>query len=374
MINSDLLPDVSFAETDVAKVEERIITIYEKFADVTLYPGDPTRLFLEGVSFLLAGQNLNMDAAGKNNLLKYAPEGFLDHLSYFLHTKRNGKGPAVTAFAFHIAEPKVEPVIIAQGVRIRAAGDVVFATDEEVVIEPGELVVQVGATCLVAGEIGNGFVVGQIKALMDNVPHISMVVNTVTSNGGVNVEGNEGLRKRTSLATEQYAVAGTRPGIEYHVRSAHQGIKDVEVWEPSDGVVHAAILMEGGELPTDEVVALVHNHLNQEEVKPFTDTQTVVKPTVIEGDIYLKFFILTSYAAKSVEITQEVMNKVNEYMAWQRAELGRDIIPSKLVELVQSVQGVQRVVEVAPDYRALHPWEVAFLTPLTIDYGGLSDE
>lgn len=52
------LPDISFVETDASRVERDVITTYEAITEKSLYPGDPVRLFLESLAYLIAQQRL----------------------------------------------------------------------------------------------------------------------------------------------------------------------------------------------------------------------------------------------------------------------------------------------------------------------------
>ena len=55
---------LAFAELSVEEVEKSVLTSYETIAKTTLYPGDPVRLFLESLAYVLALQNSVIDMAG----------------------------------------------------------------------------------------------------------------------------------------------------------------------------------------------------------------------------------------------------------------------------------------------------------------------
>lgn len=373
-MNRRFLPDIAFCETDTKKVEAAIITGYEEVTSTTLYPGDPVRLFLEGVAFLIAQQNVLIDFTGKQNLLHYAVDGYLEHLGDYLHTYRLKPQPARATFTVTLVSARTEPLHIPQGVRIRAGNSVVFATVEELVIPAGELSGLVDGVCETEGVQGNGFLPGQIRQLVDPVAHVKSVVNTTASHGGMDVENDEGLRGRIALATEAYGSAGSLDAYRYHVKSVHQGIIDEAIWQPKPGEVYIAPLMLGGELPSDEVIKAVHDHLVRDDIRPFTDLPTVVKPTVIRGEIKLRYYILVSYASRAAAIIKKVDSEVTAYIAWQRAVLGRDVLPSRLIEFIQGVEGVQRVEVTSPVFMPLDPWEVAHLSVSEVSYGGLAHE
>ncbi|MDO5674777.1 MAG: baseplate J/gp47 family protein [bacterium] len=373
-MNRRFLPDIAFCETDTRKVEAAIITGYEEAAGVTLYPGDPVRLFMEGVAFLIAQQNVLIDFTGKQNLLHYAVDGYLEHLGNYLHTYRLKPQAARATFAVTLASVRTEALHIPQGIRIRAGNSVVFATVEELIIPAGELSGLVDGVCETEGVQGNGFLPGQIRQLVDPVAHVRSVVNTTESRGGMDMEDDEGLRGRIALAAEAYGSAGSLDAYRYHVKSVHQGIIDEAIWQPEPGEVYIAPLMVGGELPSDEVIKAVHDHLVRDDIRPFTDLPTVVKPTVIKGSVSLRYYILVSYAARSTAIIAQVNAAVEAYIAWQRAVLGRDVLPSKLIEFIQGVEGIQRVEVESPAFMPLDPWEVAHLAVSEVSYGGLAHE
>ena len=374
-MNREFLPEIIFCETDAAKVEAAIITQYEAITSKSLYPGDPVRLFLEGVAFLIAQQNSLIDFTGKQNLLHYAWGDYLDHLGNYLHTLRLSAQAASTILEFTLSEARPEDVHIPGGTRIKTmSGEMEFAIIAELTIAAGDISGRVVGTCTEAGRAGNDFLPGQITRLVDPVAYVATVQNVTTSTGGADLENDEGLRLRTSLAVEAYGSAGSLDAYRYHVKSVHQDIIDEAIWQAAPGEVYIAPLMRGGELPTDEVIKAIHDHVTADKIRPFTDLPTVVKPTIITAEINLKYYILVSYAAKSAAIIASVQSAVASYISWQRLVLGRDILPSKLIEFIQGIQGIQRVEVTTPGYKALDPWQVAHLTVGAITYGGLAHE
>lgn len=367
------LPEIAFCETDAGKVEAEVITGYEGYADVDLYPGDPVRLFLEGNAFLTAQNHVLIDFTGKQNLLHYAVGSYLGHLGKFLHTYRLPAAPARATFVATLASVRPDEVIIPQGVRIKGPSGVVFVTEAELLIPAGETSGQVVAVCDKAGEIGNNLLPGQIKSLVDPIAHVKSLVNSTKSAGGVEVEDDERLRWRISLASEAYGSCGSRAAYIYHALSAHPGIMDVAPWQPSPGAVHIAVLMRSGALPGPEVIKAVWDHLNKDEIRPFTDTVNVQAPVAREAVASITYYILVSYAARALEIGAKVEAAVAAYCDWQRAVLGRDILPQKLTEMIQGIEGIQRVEVASPTFLALEEWETAQVTVGGITYGGLAN-
>ena len=262
-MKSDLFPglaDITFAERDPAIIEAAVITGYEKIANRTLAKGDPIRLFLESIAFVIIHQRHLIDFTGKQNLLAYAGGNYLDHIGAMLGVNRLPAQPALTTLKFTLSESQPAALSIPAGTRATpGGGDLVFETTEISVVTPGALEVSVLAQCTKTGALGNGLLLGQIKKIVDPFPWQMKVENVTESSGGTDVENDENLRERIQLAPEYFSVAGPRGAYEYWARTAHQGIVDVAVVGPPEtepGNVHIYPLMQGGELPS-QVAGLV---------------------------------------------------------------------------------------------------------------------
>ncbi len=369
------LPDITFLDGDAADVERRIIITYEETAGRSLAKGDPVRLFLESVAAVIIQQRELIDWAAKQNLLAYASGGYLDHLGALLGVERLPAARAVTTLRFSISAVQAFPVLVPQGTRASPDRDLVFATTEAAVIPAGSLSVDVPAQCETAGEAGNGYVAGQIDEFVDPVAYIEKVVNISDSTGGADTESDDNLRTRINLAPESFSVAGSAGSYEYWAKTAHQGIADVAVLAPANEPGHVYIypLMTGGELPSQEICALVDATCSAEKVRPLTDTVHVQAPTPVEFALTLTYYIKNSDSTLSAEIRAAVATAVSEYAAWQCEKIGRDLNPSELVRRVMAA-GALRVVVTAPVHTVLTASQVAQLSDEpTLTFGGFED-
>jgi phage-related baseplate assembly protein len=373
-MNLASLPTIAFCETDTAAVERAIIADYESVTGVSLYPGDPVRLFLEALAYLISQQRFMIDYAGKMNLVSLSEGGYLDHLGALLNTVRLGSAYAQTILRFTLVEPLDWPTAIAQGTRATADGQMFFATTTEAIIEAGQTTAEVQAQCEMAGAQGNGLLPGQINHLVDSITYISKVENTTLTLGGTNDETDTRLRERVQLAPERLSVCGPEDAYRYWAMSVSQGILDVAVWNPAPGEIKLAPLMAGGQLPTTEIINKVAEAVLAKKRRPLTDVVQVVSPESVGYQVQGAYYILTSYAAKGGAIQAQVQKALKDYLAWQRAKLGRNIRPSELVARVQAIDGIQRVELTEPAYEALDPWQVAMAGEAALTYGGLSDD
>lgn len=133
--------------------------------------GNPDRLFLEGLAYVLALFAGQVDFAGRQSLVAYAEKGHLDHLGMESDTPRLGMLPATTTLRFSLAGPLGWSVEVLGGTRVSTQDrKVVFITDAYAEIPAGELYVDIPATAMSAGAAANGLVPGQVNAHGGHLP------------------------------------------------------------------------------------------------------------------------------------------------------------------------------------------------------------
>lgn len=374
------LPNISFSELDPAAVESSIITVYESVSGSTLFPGNPVRLFLESLAYIISMQNAAIDAAGKQNLLAYAMDTHLDHLGQLMDTGRMAPAPAMTCMRFSLAEPLPWAVLIPQGSRVTTgnngvggAGGLVFATDHSAEIAAGALFVEVPSTCVEAGLKGNGLVPGQINKMVDVIAYIKDVRNVSVSMLGADREGDESYRGRIQLAPEKFSVAGPSGAYRFHTLTVHQDIADCAVWCPIPGTVDIRPILKGGELPPEDLLAAVREHLNDDRIRPLTDTVVVAAPEPVDYAIAGGWTLRRASAPLAESIKQRVNSAVEEYRLWQRSLPGRDINPTRLVALLERA-GAKRVQLDSPVFTKLHARQIARESAISIEFLGVEDE
>ena len=373
-MNIPQLPDIAFAELDPAEVERAVITTCERLLDKTMYPGDPLRLFLESLAYLISLQNAVIDNAGKQVLLAYAEGPHLDHLGKLMDTPRLSAAPAMTSIRFTLAELLDWPVLIPQGSRVTTgSGGLVFATDRTAEIPAGELSADVPATCGQPGKQGNGLVPGQINKMVDVIPYIKSVVNVSATILGADVEEGEPYRERIQMAPERFSVAGPRGAYLWHTLAAHQDIAAAAVWSPRPGTVDVRPVLSGGGLPNEEILGMVRERLNDERIRPLTDTVIVAAPDPVEYAVAGGWTMLRSNAPLAESIKARMAAAVEEYRLWQRSMPGRDINPTRLIALMERA-GAKAVTLESPEFRALDAQEIARETVIDIVFLGIEDE
>jgi len=368
------LPAVKFSELDPAEVESAVITVYERLTQVTLYPGDPVRLFLESLAYIISTQNAAIDAAGKQNLLAYAKEGHLDHLGALMDTFRLKPQAAVTTLRFWLASPLAWPVLVPEGSRVATGeGKLIFATDRTATVPAGDRYVDVPATCQKPGLAGNGLVAGQVNKMVDPLAYIATVENIVTSYLGSDREEDNTYRTRIQLAPEHFSVAGPEGAYRYHTLSVHPDIVDCSVWSPRPGVVDVRPVLKGGGLPSAEILAAVRARLNDKLIRPLTDTVIVAAPEVLGYSILGGWYLHQNDAPLAETRKRAVAAALEEFLAWQHEKPGRDLNPTKLVSLLEQA-GAKRVELEAPNFYVLESWQIARALHIEFEFRGVEND
>ena len=373
MIDLTSLPDISFCETGAAEIQARVIADYETVTGRTLYPGDPERLFLEGLVYIIVLQRFHIDYTGKMNLLRYATGDYLDHIGAMLAVERLAASAATCTVRFSLDQALDFAVAIPAGTRVTPDSSILFATDQAGEIPAGDLYADLAVTCQDAGASGNGFLPGQISLMVDSVAYVATVANTTQSLGGSDAEADDSLRERIQLAPESFATAGPRLAYVFWVKSTHQDIIDVSVTSPEPGEVDVRFLVTGGELPSAELVAEVLATLDNDKLRPLTDNVSVAAPETVETDVEVTWWLARPDASLATQVRTAVDEAVTEWVAWQRSRIGRDINPSVLVARIMGA-GAKRVDVTTPAYQTLTATQVWQPGELSVSYGGVEEE
>ena len=246
------LKTISFCETETSTVEKDIINAYEAIANKKLYPGDPVRLFLEAIASIITQQRVIIDFSGKQNLLAYAQDDYLDQVVALVGVKRLEASPSRCTVKFTLSNAQASVMTIPKGTRVKA-GELYFATIEHAIILPGQLSIDVVVECLLSGVIGNGLVAGQINQLVDVFPYFSHVTNTTTTTGGTDEERDDALRQRAYEAPSSYSCAGSDSAYAFWAKTVSSEIGDVAVITPKAGEVNIIPIGVNGELLSEEL-------------------------------------------------------------------------------------------------------------------------
>lgn len=373
MSQMPVIPEVSFVETEAQKVIDEIIGGYEQLAEVKLADGDPRRLFLLSLAYIIIHQRRQIDASGKSNLLYYARADFLDHLGAFRDVERLQARPAVTTLRFQVSAPQLSPIGIASGTRATHDGDLYWRTKGPATIPAMKSFVDVPAEAMTAGETGNGLAIGEISRLVDPIPFVATVSNKTVTEGGIDREDDEQYRERIFRAPSAFSIAGPAEAYVFWALTANQLIVDVSPTSPSPSVAEIRPLLKGGVIPGQDILDQVYDTLSDKTIRPLADRVDVLAPDAVEYSINFSYYIRAQDQAAADAIGQRVTAAVDDYVMWQKTRLGRDINPDELICRVLSA-GAKRLVISSPSFTRLEPNQVAQDIDVSFTYGGIEDE
>ena len=366
------LPDINFVDVDASTIEAEIINEYETIAGRTLQRGDPVRLFLLTIANIIVLLLNRLNETGKQNLLRYATENNLDHLGALIGVTRLPATAAVTTMRVTLSAVMGSNVTVDAGTRFTSDGKIFFALDNTLVIPAGSLYADGSATCTEVGTVGNNFLAGQIKTLVDPVPYVASVANTTKTEGGSDIEQDDSYREAIHIAPESFSVAGPIGAYRYFAKRASALISDVAASSPTPGTVDIRVLLEDGALPGQEMLDIVSDALNDRAVRPLTDNVTVQAPDDISYNVDVTYYIDTEDVSQESAIQAKVTAAVNEFVLWTKSKIGRDINPSRLIQMIVAA-GAKRVTVTAPAFTQLDGTEVGIANTVTVQYGGTED-
>lgn len=369
------LPEIQFVDTDTEATEQRIITRYEGLTGLSLAPGDPVRFVLQAVALEMVQLRQEIDFTGKQNLLYYAQDDYLDHIGLPMDTSRLDAVAATTTERFVLAALQPGAVTIPAGTRVTPDGKLFFATLAAAEIPSGALYVDVPVQCQTAGSTGNGYLADQINRLVDregDLGLIETVTNLTTTADGSDAEQDDSYRERIQWSPEKFSCAGPRGAYRYWAKSVSPAIEDVQVYSPQPGQAAVVLLTSDGGIPSAELIAAVHAVLNPEDMRPLCDEVLVQAPAQVPFTIGGTYYITVANQSLAASIQASVTAAVAAYQTWQRARLGRDIDPAHLIYLLKQA-GAGRVDITLPAYGTVKLWQVAQCTSAALTYGGLID-
>lgn len=367
-------PEISFVNTDTDTLVNALVKSYEKFTGRTLYPADPVQKFILWIADIMIQERILIDESAKQNVPRYAQGVYLDSLAeIFKDAYRLQPQAAATTFRFYLSTALPYQYLIPIGTRVAVDGNIVFETTETLYIDAGKQSGDVPAICQQVGEIGNGFVPGQITQLVDVFPYYDRVENITVSAGGAERETDSAFYERMRESMESFSTAGPSGAYIYHAKTASPLVADVAALSPTPGFADIRVLLRDGELPTEEVLQEVQAQLSADKVRPLCDFVQVSAPDTVPLNIDATYYIPKPSQNSAAVITADVEKAVQDYIRWQTEKMGRDINPSVFVSYMMKT-GIKRVVVRQPEYTVVPESEVAALNQCNVSSGGVEDE
>ena len=367
------LTEPQYIERDPEVITREWIELYEEKSGKTLQPAQIERLMIDVGAYRETLLRIEIQKIALSNLLNYAPLEVLKHLGILMGVEQLEAERSKTVLKFSIDNPLDFNVVIPVGVEVETKdGNFIFQTIESVILLAGETEITVNAECETACADANGYLVGQVNNLITPLSYISNAENITITSGGANEEDVESLRERIRQAPEKYSNAGSRGAYRYHTFSAHPSITDVAVVSPSPGVVNIYPLTVNGN-PDAEIINIVKNYLNDDKIRPLTDNVNVLSPSKVDFEIIAETVL---YKDSDYSSVINILNeKLRTYKKNLSKKLGKNVIKTQIISLLNSTYGVYKVNILSPasDIDILeNQW--ANMTNFLINFQGYADE
>lgn len=367
--------DLNFITTNTSEIYEKVISALESGCSEELYPGDERRIFGEALVPLVVALYSSINDACRQKMLRYARGEVLDALGDNRGVTREAAVAAKTVERFGVNTPISSNIIIPAGTRVTSDYVNYFQTMATAVLPAGDSYVDVDVEATEGGQQANDIIAGAINVLVDMVPNIDTVTNTVKTHGGADEEKDDAYRDRIRLSGSTLSVAGPPNAYRYWAMAADASVADAYVSSPTPGVVRIVPICYGGIMPSDDILAKVLASCSADDVRPLTDQVTVAAPTIQTYDIELIYYTTEADESACVETVEGDGGAIDKYIYWQGSSLNRDINPDYLRKLIlapgwdENLMGAVRVEIISPVYTDLNETTVAqFSGNLTVSH------
>lgn len=343
-----------FIPTDPDSIVEWMTAKYEELTGVTVQPGSPERLFIQWAASVVIQERIMANYAANQNLPSRAEGENLDALAELFYTKeRPGAKAATCTMRFTISGALTFAVLIPGGTRVTdASKTLVWETEKDVYVTPGDTYADVKIRCQTLGSTGNGFVAGQINTIVDLFAYFQECKNLNESDGGGDEASDDEFYEILRMSMDGYSCAGARGGYIYFAMQEDTRIADVVAASPTPGVVKLYVLMDDGKPASEEIKGKVLKACSADNVRPLTDLVSVEDPETVTYNVDLTYYIQNDAEVSAEQLALAVTEKVGEYTDWQSEKLGRDINPSRLISMLMET-GIKRVEVREPAYTKL---------------------
>lgn len=391
------MSDPVLAEKDPAAILAAVLLRYKQITEqatgtgVTLAPADPRRLFLQTVVLELAQQRALIDFSGKQSLLRFVSDEWIDELAPLWGEEREGPKSSTCTQRFHFGE--VAAHTIPAGTRVTDGTDTWAVTEDTTATAE---YVDAPVACTVAGKASNGIALGQIDTLVDpdELPGCTGVENVTETTAGRDQETVEEFRERLRDAPEARSTCGPRTAYQVQALEASSTVADAVALGPDDaaamagyppGTCEVFILILKGERnsqgvltsvvpePDDGLLETVEEACSAEDVRPLTDSVTVKAPEWVDFDAIATYYIPRSRSTSAASIITKVEAAWDAWLLWQQSKVGRDINPDELRARLLNA-GAKRVEVTDPAFSALMRDQAARLSYSFLAYGGVEDD
>lgn len=402
--------------------------------EINLMPADKETIVLQTMVYAVLLGLIASDVEYKQGSIKYATGEALRQIGLTrCSVDKPNDTAAIVTMKYIFDGPLAETRLIPAGNRV-SVDNIYFAVNEDTIANIGDEYVTAICTCTEAGEIGNGYAAGTITTHTDALPWVKAVTNIDTSTGGVTVTDEEYTKliyntpdgysvagpkdayiaKAKEFSPSIIDVFVTTPDdsftIEYQYDDSGVDTTETKTVNLADGtipitgsnissytldlsgtdltlnftkpvdkftfhltrggIVEIYPLLTNSTIPSSAFLSSLQTYLSDKNIRPLADKVECFAPTEEQYSVKFDYYIDEKNSASRATIQTEVANAVNDYVAWQKAKLGRDINPDELVKRVK-LAGAKRLVITNPSFTTVGNKKVAKCTNIDFTYKGL---
>ena len=339
----------STVEEAAILAEYQLLTTSAQYPNgITPTPGDPEFQIIATIAYARVLCKMDLERAGKCNLIQYATGANLDYLAQIIGLIRILNQPSVVQIQFTLV-PGHGQVVIPGGTQVSSQdGLAVYATNEDTIVLAGQNTIIVDATCTTEGSSTNGYAIGTIITIQNPQPYLLSASNINITSGGTDVETDASFVARWYTALEALSVAGPSGAYKFFALSADLTIISVVVLGPEDeviptvdpGTVEIVILTNTG-VPTQPVIDAVLAACNPVILRPCCDFVKAYGATPINRNLYIGVTALIG--SNTLAMGGLVATAVQTYLTTQSQTIGVDIVDDDIIVAAKTITGVKEI-------------------------------
>lgn len=332
--------ELHYLTFDPEKIWEEMIINYVEAGGDLLYPGDEKEMLLRSVQADIVQALAGVDNALRMQTLRYAVGAYLDVIGENRGCSRL-EATYATAEAKFIMTQTEDRYVLPAGTLMASANGVYYALADN--LEVGLATMRYMKIVAVnPGASGNLLKKDGILLLQKEARNITSIVANADATGGMDRENDDEYRERI----REYGLASvtTGPASQYKAATmeVNSRIIDAKAVNGGAGVVNVYISTSYEDDMThleeaEEIAAEVQKALNDQTVRPLTDTVTANVATVKRHTVY------AVYEADSYSVAKnDLLEVCRQYTDWQNYYIGREFNPDKLKSMLYNA-GVNKV-------------------------------
>ena len=295
--------------------------------EISLLESDRFSALLETLAYRELLLRARINSAVKSMLLPFSQGADLDNIvaMYGIERKKGEKPVAEVEFA--LSMPRDSDVLIPKGTILCASSGELAAIQDDITIAAGQLK---GA----GHSILQTFVKqSDLKCELIQTPFSFVLKARQTSRfeGGADEENDERLRDRAVLSLERFSTAGSRKAYIYHALTANAKVIEAIALNGGPGIVKVYVKSSD---ESEAVLESVRTVLNDEKVRPLTDTVIVANATKKAVNIKAQLELTDPF------LQAEIQNAIDAVQ--KSLPLGEDLNLSRIYSTLHQ-NGVYRV-------------------------------